>query len=260
MKRKCIQETFVMILCALFFCACSGCALPSDFSSVSVTTKEEQLTKTTSTTVKSSARTGKAEPSAMNTSEIAIRVVDKSNVPIANLRVSMRHLTGDKYNYTPDLAFTDADGTAYGRAVAKTYELTVEDVEGDVVFNKITAVLEVEKGKGEYVVSWPYEFPAHRKRRMQDTAVFRIKVGETPLSNAHIELYVGHFETNERWTTARPEVIDLGYSNEKGEVIWGNPLPGKYTLYTYITEKGEEQKVSQQITITSIPYANAIIF
>ena len=158
MKRKCIQETFVMILCALFFCACSGCALPSDFSSVSVTTKEEQLTKTTSTTVKSSARTGKAEPSAMNTSEIAIRVVDKSTVPIANLRVSMRHLTGDKYNYTPDLAFTDADGTAYGRAVAKTYELTVEDVEGDVVFNKITAVLEVEKGKWSMWFRGPTNF------------------------------------------------------------------------------------------------------
>lgn len=260
MKRKCIHKTFVLTICALLVFACSGCALPSGFSSVSVTTKEEQLTKETSTTVKSSARTGKAEPSAMNISEIAIRVVDKSNVPIANLRVSMRHLTGDKYNYTPDLAFTDADGTAYGRADAKTYELTVEDVEGDVVFNKITAVLEVEKGKGEYVVSWPYESPAHRKRRMRDTAVFRIKVGETPLSNAHIDLYVGHFETNERWTTARPEVIDLGYSDEKGEVIWGNPLPGKYTLYTYITDKGEERKVSRQITITGIPYANSIIF
>lgn len=294
MKTKSIYKIFVLVFCTLLFFTCNGCGLSgakggdihsadmsesgneknaskgttktdippksSSFSTVSTTTKDEQSLKTTNTTTKSSAATNQTSSSTMNISEIAIRIIDKSDVPISNLRVSMRRLTGDKYNYTPDLAFTDASGTVYGRAEIKTYEITVEDVEGDVVFNKATSILEVKKGEQEYVVSWPYESPVHRKQRMKDTAVFRLKVGESPLSNAHIELYVGHFETSERWTTTRPEVIDLGYSDENGEIIWGDPLPGKYTLYTYITEKGEEQKVSQQITITSIPYADSIIF
>lgn len=291
MERKCIYKIFVLMLCALLFFTCSGCGLisvkegdihpadmpesgdkesavkgtiktdipPKSSSTDSVsTTKDGQSAKTTNTTSRSSAATNKTNSSTANISEIAIRVIDKNDVPISNLRVSIRHLTGDKYNYTPDLAFTDAGGTVYGRADVKTYELTIEDVEGDVVFNKITSILEVEKGRQEYVVSWPHESPTNRKQRMKDTAVFRIKVGEAPLSNAHIELYVGHFETYERWTTTRPEVIDLGYSNENGEIIWGDPSPGKYTLYTYVTEEGEERKVSKQITITSIPYADSI--
>lgn len=60
---------------------------------------------------------------------------------------------------------------------------------------------------------------------------------------------MGFYETYDRWTTSYPEIIELGYSDDDGKLIWESPKEGKYTIFTYLKEGGDEKKVSKKVTI-----------
>lgn len=75
---------------------------------------------------------------------------------------------------------------------------------------------------------------------------FEFKTNNKVVTNAYIELYVGFYETYDRWTTSYPEIIELGYSDDDGKLIWESPKEGKYTIFTYLKEGGDEKKFQKR--------------
>lgn len=232
-------------------------------TSIKSTSKSSSSSHQSTTTASSTAfapTTLQPQGDTMNASNIKIIVKDSNGHPVPNLQVKIKHLLGNGYYYSPELYFTDLNGCAYGNAIPMKYQVIIEDVGGDIVYNRFTADFEVMDGEHEYTFIWPFETPTERKKRLQNSIVFRLEADGKALKNAKIDLYVGHYETNERWTTSYPDVIQLGYSDANGYMVWDTPELGEYTIFTYIQKGEEEIKVSKQISVDSIPYKYSIDF
>lgn len=277
MAKDTKKALIIYILFLFILTFCFGCSLDEDNienkkavsndnkKEITETIIKDELTSSTTKfvenkTTKTTLPTTGNKTSSEHVTDFKIRIVDKNNKSVSNLKVDIINITGSKYNYIPDLAYTNNEGVTSGQGDYKKYNVIVRDMSDGTIYNTFSSSFEIKKDNQTYTFVWPYITPEQRKKRHNNCIYFEFKNGDKILKNLHIELYVGHYETNERWNSSYPEKIDLGYTDENGKLVWDSPKPGKYTIFAYIMKGDVEKKVSKKITVDNIPYTYSVSF
>lgn len=136
----------------------------------STSAKTTKITKTTITSTKS-----KESETDNLMSNVKFIVVDNKGNPVSNLRISLKHLTGDKYYYSPELSYTNSKGILYTSIGMKKYEITIEDKDENKVSNTYKSTFTVNESSQTFRFVWPYESPEERKKEKSKALLLNLK-------------------------------------------------------------------------------------
>lgn len=223
-------------------------------------TSKKTLLSTTKLNESSTAKTSfiasstmkRTSNSVISDNVIKIKMVDKNGDPVSNLKIDINHISGDPYNYAPNFPLTDSNGFSSNIAAPKKYNLSVKDVEGNIIYNSINYEFEVKKNVFMYSFVWPYQTPLDRKKSNYENLFnFELKYNSNPIVGKFVRLYSGYIDINGKWPANNaPEIYDIGYSNESGVVSCSDIKPGNYTIVVYLDDVGESKKVFKYFSIT----------
>ncbi len=190
------KRIFIVYILSLFILlACFGCSLSKENidskknvsndneENITETISKEELTSSTTkyvekNTSKITLPTTGNKTSSEHVTDFKIHIVDKNNKPVSNLKVDRVNITGSKYNYIPDLTYTNNEGITFGQGDYKKYKVTVRDMTNGTIYNTFSSNFEIKKDNQTYTFVWPYITPEQRKKQQDNCIHFEFKNGD----------------------------------------------------------------------------------
>ena len=183
---------------------------------------------------------------------VTFNFTNLNGMPVQNLKVDLSPVDDIRFDYSPHFSPSDISGRSKGMAVPGHYTVIAQDTDETTVYNEMTFDLNVSAGQTEYHFVWEHITPQERTASNGNSIRFVITDNGESLTNASIVLYAGYHEVHDFWTEDSPETVELGRTDANGVVYWSVPIPGEYTLYTYILRDGQKTKVAKQFVIDDI--------